>query len=142
MVKQVGLSDNALSRVRFLTFFITQGAGRWFIRSLLSLISISFSVISASSLAIELSAFNRKEFPAETLGSIVLDRQKSIVDHEIMINELETMIQNNSQLRLAREEGIDLEMLWYNLQRSVTERIRRHQIAFDTVRMLKRAHRK
>jgi len=59
-----------------------------------------------------------------------------------MINELETMIQNNPQLRLAREEGIDLEMLWDNLQRSVTERIRRHQIAFDTVRMLKRAHRK
>ena len=55
-------------------------------------ISISCSVISVSSLAIELSALNRKEFPAETLGSIVLDRQKSIADHEIMINELETMI--------------------------------------------------
>jgi hypothetical protein len=72
----------------------------------------------------------------------VLDRRTGIADHEIVTNELETLIQNDPELRLAREEGIDLEMLWDNLHRSVTERIRRHQIAFDTAQMLKRANRK
>jgi len=39
----------------------------------------------------------------------------------------------------ARDYGIDIEMLRDNLKRSVEERIRRHQIALDTLKKLRKA---
>lgn len=44
-------------------------------------------------------------------------------------------------LLVAAEYGIDVSMLADNLNRSVTERIRRHQIALDTVVKLRKAKR-
>jgi hypothetical protein len=41
----------------------------------------------------------------------------------------------------AADYGIDVSMLADNLNRSVTERIRRHQIALDTAEKLRKAKR-
>ena len=41
----------------------------------------------------------------------------------------------------ARDYGIDIDMLRDNLKRSVAERIRRHQIALNTLRKLRKAKR-
>jgi hypothetical protein len=42
-------------------------------------------------------------------------------------------------VRAAREYGIDVAMLIDNLKRSPTERIRRHQIALETMEALQQA---
>lgn len=39
----------------------------------------------------------------------------------------------------ARKHGVDIQMLRDNLKRSVSERIRRHQIALDTCHKLRNA---
>lgn len=44
-------------------------------------------------------------------------------------------------LRAAREYGIDVAMLIDNLKRSPAERIRRHQIALETMETLQQAQR-
>ena len=44
-------------------------------------------------------------------------------------------------IQAAIDYGIDVSMLVDNLQRSVTERIRRHQIALNTVQKLRKATR-
>ena len=41
----------------------------------------------------------------------------------------------------AAEYGVDIPMLMANLDRTPAERIRRHQIALDTFRMLRKAKR-
>ena len=44
-------------------------------------------------------------------------------------------------IQAATEYGIDVTMLVDNLQRSVTERIKRHQMALNTVRKFQKAKR-
>jgi hypothetical protein len=44
-------------------------------------------------------------------------------------------------IKAASDYGIDVSMLADNLNRSVTERIRRHQIALDTADKLRKAKR-
>jgi hypothetical protein len=44
-------------------------------------------------------------------------------------------------IQAAIDYGIDVSMLMDNLQRSVTDRIRRHQIALDTAEKLRKAKR-
>jgi hypothetical protein len=44
-------------------------------------------------------------------------------------------------IRAAAEFGIDIEALKDNLRRSPAERIRRHQIALNTIEKLRRAKR-
>jgi hypothetical protein len=44
-------------------------------------------------------------------------------------------------IRAAAEYGIDIPMLIANLRRTPAERIRRHQIALDTFRMLRKSKR-
>lgn len=44
-------------------------------------------------------------------------------------------------IQAAIDEGIDVSMLKDNLQRSVTERIRRHQIALNTANKIRNAKR-
>jgi len=44
-------------------------------------------------------------------------------------------------LKVATDYGIDVSMLADNLQRSVTDRIRRHQIALNTAEKLRKAKR-
>lgn len=44
-------------------------------------------------------------------------------------------------IQAAIDYGIDVSMLADNLRRSVTERIRRHQIALSTVQKLRKAKR-
>lgn len=44
-------------------------------------------------------------------------------------------------IQAAMDSGIDVSMLVDNLQRSVTERIRRHQIALNTAKKLRKAKR-
>lgn len=53
--------------------------------------------------------------------------------------DLEWYISNSPDLAEARENGVDLWALWANLQRSVAERLRRHQIALQTMRNLREA---
>ncbi len=53
--------------------------------------------------------------------------------------DLEWFINESPELAEARENGIDLWALWANLHRSVDERLRRHQIALDTMRKLQKA---
>jgi len=42
-------------------------------------------------------------------------------------------------IQAAIDCGIDVQMLIDNLRRTPTERVRRHQIALDTVKMLQKA---
>jgi hypothetical protein len=44
-------------------------------------------------------------------------------------------------IQAAIDDGIDVSMLVDNLQRSVTDRIKRHQIALNTVEKLRKAKR-
>jgi len=44
-------------------------------------------------------------------------------------------------VRAAREYGIDVAMLIANLKRSPAERVRRHQIALETMETLQQAQR-
>ena len=44
-------------------------------------------------------------------------------------------------IRAAIDYGIDVSMILDNLQRSVTDRIRRHQIALNTAERLRKAKR-
>jgi hypothetical protein len=44
-------------------------------------------------------------------------------------------------IRAAAEYGIDIPMLMANLARTPAERIRRHQIALDTMKMLSNSKR-
>ena len=53
--------------------------------------------------------------------------------------DLEWYINDSPDLAEARENGVDLWALWANLQRSVAERLRRHQIALETMRNLREA---
>lgn len=46
---------------------------------------------------------------------------------------------NVPEVKAAAEYGVDIQMLLSNLNRSVSERIRRHQIALDAVQKLRRA---
>ena len=49
---------------------------------------------------------------------------------------LEQRIAACPKLRRAQLEGLDLHLLWDNLQRPVSEQIRRHQSALDTINKL------
>jgi hypothetical protein len=44
-----------------------------------------------------------------------------------------------SPVQIASDYGIDISMLIDNLNRSVTERIKRHQIALDTAKKIRKA---
>ena len=44
-------------------------------------------------------------------------------------------------LAAARDYGIDIQMLLDNLNRSVSERIRRHNIALQTIKKLQKSYR-
>jgi len=44
-------------------------------------------------------------------------------------------------VQAAIDQGIDVSMLADNLRRSVTERVKRHQIALNTVEKLRKAKR-
>ncbi len=52
---------------------------------------------------------------------------------------LEQRIAACPELRRAQREGLDLNLLWDNLQRPVSERIARHQSALDTLQQLRQA---
>ena len=53
--------------------------------------------------------------------------------------DIEAFINEGAELAEARKDGVDLWALWHNLQRTPAERIRRHDIAMDTLRRLRRA---
>jgi len=53
----------------------------------------------------------------------------------------ETASHQADPIQAAIDDGIDVTMLIDNLQRSVTERIKRHQIALNTTEKLKKAKR-
>jgi hypothetical protein len=54
-----------------------------------------------------------------------------------MENREEILLAEYPGLTKAKEYGIDIVMLYDNLQRPVIERIRRHQIALDTFKKLR-----
>lgn len=51
----------------------------------------------------------------------------------------EWFINESPALSEARESGVDIWALWANLQRPVAERLRRHHIALETLRRLRKA---
>ena len=53
--------------------------------------------------------------------------------------DIEAFINDSAALAAARKDGVDLWALWHNLQRTPTERIRRHQIALELRRKLQKA---
>ena len=53
-----------------------------------------------------------------------------------MENREEILLAQYPGLAKAKQYGIDIVMLYDNLQRPVAERIRRHQIALDTFKKL------
>jgi hypothetical protein len=55
------------------------------------------------------------------------------------INDIDELARQFPEVAAARDYGIDIQMLLDNLERPVEERIRRHQIALDTFRMLREA---
>ncbi len=55
------------------------------------------------------------------------------------MKDIETFINESKELAEARKNGVDLWALWHNLQRSPSERMRRHHIALITVRKLRKA---
>lgn len=55
--------------------------------------------------------------------------------------DIEWYINESPELAEARAAGVDLWALWANLQRTPTERVRRHQIAIDLMRKLQQAKR-
>lgn len=50
---------------------------------------------------------------------------------------LQQRIAASKELQQAHRDGIDLQLLWDNLQRPVSERLRRHQIVLDGIRHLR-----
>lgn len=52
--------------------------------------------------------------------------------------DIETYLNESPELAEARRDGIDLWALWANLHRTPAERLRRHQIALNTKRRLKK----
>lgn len=55
-----------------------------------------------------------------------------------MENREEILLAEYPDLAKAKEYGIDIVMLYDNLQRPVIERIRRHQIALDAFEKLRK----
>ncbi len=53
--------------------------------------------------------------------------------------EIETFLNESPELAEARRNGIDLWALWANLHRTPAERLRRHQIALNTMQKLRKA---
>ena len=53
--------------------------------------------------------------------------------------DIEAFINESPDLAEARENGVDLWALWHNLQRTPAERLRRHQIALETLKKLRKA---
>ena len=53
--------------------------------------------------------------------------------------DIEAFINESAALAEARKDGVDLWALWHNLQRTPAERLRRHQIALDMRRKLRKA---
>ena len=53
---------------------------------------------------------------------------------------LQQRIDASPELQRAQQEALDLNLLWDNLQRPISERICRHQIALDSIRHLRNAH--
>ncbi len=54
---------------------------------------------------------------------------------------LSELIDKIPELAVARDYGVDIQMLQANLNRPVIERIRRYQIALDTFEKLRKAKR-
>ena len=54
-------------------------------------------------------------------------------------DELDVLIRNTPELAAAQDYEIDVRMLIDNANRSVSERIKRHQIALDTYQKLRNA---
>ena len=52
---------------------------------------------------------------------------------------LNDFLDTSEELASARDWGVDLHMLAANLNRTVAERIKRHQIALDTFQKLRNA---
>lgn len=52
---------------------------------------------------------------------------------------LSDLIKRIPELAAARDYGVDIRMLYANLNRPVIERIKRHQIALDTFEKLRKA---
>ena len=52
---------------------------------------------------------------------------------------IEVFINHSPDLAEARKNGVDLWALWHNLQRTPTERLRRHDIALQLRRKLQKA---
>ena len=52
---------------------------------------------------------------------------------------LQQCIDASPRLQRLQKEGLDLHLLWDNLQRPVSERIRRHQNALDALNQLRQA---
>jgi len=52
---------------------------------------------------------------------------------------LQQRIDASEKLQRLQQKGLDLHLLWDNLQRPVSERIRRHQIALDALNQLRQA---
>jgi len=64
----------------------------------------------------------------------------SVSDKESISSELlSDLIERIPELAAARDYGVDVQMLYANLNRPVIERIRRHQIALDTFEKLRKA---
>ena len=63
------------------------------------------------------------------------DKNKASTSSE----SLADLIERIPELAAARDYGVDLQMLYDNLNRPVIERIRRHQIALDTFERLQNA---
>ncbi len=67
------------------------------------------------------------------------------IAHKIKTNKttdpkwLSKLIEKTPELAAARDYGVDIQMLIDNMNRSVSERIKRHQIALDTFQKLRSA---
>jgi hypothetical protein len=53
--------------------------------------------------------------------------------------DIKAFINESPELADARKNGVDLWALWHNLQRTPAERMRRHDIALETMRRLRKA---
>lgn len=59
---------------------------------------------------------------------------------EQKIPPLDELLATKDAWQQAQREGVDVHLLWDNLNRSVPERIRRHQAALNTMLKLQKAN--
>ena len=62
------------------------------------------------------------------------------MDMEHKIPSLDSLLATKDAWQQAQRKGVDVHLLWDNLNRSVAERIVRHQAALNTLLKLKKAN--